>query len=168
MIFLVILWGTGAEEAGASVGEALGVGGCCRHPEDWVPPHISSKLKQEAVCASTRCHASYSFGPQLPVEVGSGATTCPTAPNLTSLLRWVPVLPRGTWPQASSTCWVELRRRHTFLNFGPRLPAEVGSDTVMCPMALGSTSLRGELWRSHMFLSSGPHLSVEVGSGAAT
>jgi hypothetical protein len=51
------------------------------------PPHISSKSKQGAGHASTHCHASYSFGPHLPVEVGSGAAMCPTAPDLTSLLR---------------------------------------------------------------------------------
>jgi hypothetical protein len=31
-----------------------------------------------------RCHVSYGSGPHLLVEVGSGAATCPTAPDLTS------------------------------------------------------------------------------------
>jgi hypothetical protein len=78
--------------------------GVCRHHEDRVPPHTSSKSRQGAGRVSTRCHISCSFGPHLPVEVGFGATTCPVAPNLTSLLRLAPVLPRGPWPQASSPC----------------------------------------------------------------
>jgi hypothetical protein len=58
-----------------------------KYPEDRVPPHISSKSGQVAGCASTRCNINCSFGPHLPAEVGSGATTCPAAPDLTSLLR---------------------------------------------------------------------------------
>jgi hypothetical protein len=30
-----------------------------------------------------------------PYKVGSGTATCPTAPNLASLLRWAPTLPRA-------------------------------------------------------------------------
>jgi hypothetical protein len=59
----------------------------CRHPEDHVPPHTSSKSRQGAERASTRCHTSCSFGPHLPTDVGSGATTCHATPDLTSLLR---------------------------------------------------------------------------------
>jgi hypothetical protein len=59
----------------------------CRHPEDWVPPHTSSKSRQGAERASTRCHASCSFGPHLPTEVGSGAAMCHMVPILTSWLR---------------------------------------------------------------------------------
>jgi hypothetical protein len=62
-----------------------GPGGLCRYLE--VPPHISSKLRQGAGHASTRCHVSCSFRPHLPVEVGSGAVTCPSAPVLASLMR---------------------------------------------------------------------------------
>jgi hypothetical protein len=50
----------------------------------------------------------------------------------------------------------------------PHLPAEVSCDTAMCPMAPGSTSLRGELLRCHVFLSSGPRLPDEVGFDATT
>jgi hypothetical protein len=60
--------------------------GLYQYPEDRVPPHSSSKSR-EAGRASTRCHISCSFGPHLPVEVCSGATTCPTALDLVSLLR---------------------------------------------------------------------------------
>jgi hypothetical protein len=62
-----------------------GPGGLCRYLE--VPPHISSKSRQGAGHASTRCHVSCSFRPHLPVEVGSGAVTCPSAPVLASLMR---------------------------------------------------------------------------------
>jgi hypothetical protein len=41
-----------------------------------------------------RYNVSCSFGPHLPVEVGSGATTCPAALDLTSLLRLALALPR--------------------------------------------------------------------------
>jgi hypothetical protein len=64
-----------------------GPGGICWYPEDRVPPHISSKSRQEAGCASMRYHVSCSFRPHLPTEVRSGATTCPTAPDLVSVLR---------------------------------------------------------------------------------
>jgi hypothetical protein len=109
------------------------------------------------------CHVSYNFRPHLPAEVGSRAATCPTAPDLTSLLRWAPALPR-----ASPPCWVELRRCHMFLSFGARLSTKVGSDAATCLMAPGSASSRGELRHCNMFLSSGPRLPAEVGSDAAT
>jgi hypothetical protein len=51
------------------------------------PTHTSSKSRQGAGRASTYYHASCSFGPHLHVEVGSGASTCPVAPDLTSLQR---------------------------------------------------------------------------------
>jgi hypothetical protein len=61
--------------------------GLCRHPEDRVSPHTSFKSRQGTWRASMRCHVSCTFRPHLPAEVDSGATTCPTAPDLTSLLR---------------------------------------------------------------------------------
>jgi hypothetical protein len=136
----------------------------------WRPgtPHISSKSRQGAGRVSTRYHARCSFGPHLPAEVSSEAATCPAAPGLTSLLRWAPVMPHGSWPQASSPCWVELRHHHVFLSSGPRLPAEVGSDAATCSMAPDSASLRGELRRCNVFLSSGPRFPAKVGSDAAT
>jgi hypothetical protein len=59
----------------------------CRYPEDRIPLCTISKLRQEAVRASMCCHISCTFGSHLPAEVGSGATTCPTAPDLASVLR---------------------------------------------------------------------------------
>jgi hypothetical protein len=71
---------------------------------------------------------SHGSGPRLPVEVGSGAATCPMAPGSASL--------RG-----------ELRRCHVFLGSGPRLPAEVSSDAATWP---DLASPRGELWCCHV------------------
>jgi hypothetical protein len=59
----------------------------CRHPEDRILPHTSSKSRQGAVCTSTRCHASCTFRSHLPAEVGFRAVTCPATPDLTYLLR---------------------------------------------------------------------------------
>jgi hypothetical protein len=134
-------------------------------PKDRIPPHTSSKKTTSITCI----HAlPCKLRPHLPIEVGSGAAMCPTAPDLTSLLRWVSVLPRGSWSQASSSCWVELRCRHAFLSSGPHLPAEVASSAATCPMAPGFASSRGELRHCHVFLSSGSRLPTKVGSGAAT
>jgi hypothetical protein len=36
---------------------------------------------------------SYGFEPHLPAEVGSGAATCPVAPDIASRLRWALALP---------------------------------------------------------------------------
>jgi hypothetical protein len=44
------------------------------------------------------CHVSHSFGPRLPAQEGSGATTCPTAPNPASLLGRAPILSRVPQP----------------------------------------------------------------------
>jgi hypothetical protein len=41
-----------------------------------------------------RCHVSYDSETRLPAEVGSGAATCPVAPDLTSRLGRAPALPR--------------------------------------------------------------------------
>jgi hypothetical protein len=97
-----------------------GIGGCCRYPTDRVPPHTSFKSRQGAGHASTRCDLPDSSRPHLTIEVDSGGVTCPAAPDLASLLRGAPALPRV--PQL----WT--------------LP----------PMALGFASLRGELWCCHM------------------
>jgi hypothetical protein len=50
-------------------------------------PRIQALSRQGAGHTSTRCHVSYTFGPHLPAEVGSGAATCPSALDLASLLR---------------------------------------------------------------------------------
>jgi hypothetical protein len=74
---------------GAEFRPSLSEGVCklYRYPEDWVPSHTSSKSRKGARCASTRCHISCNFGPHLPAEVGFSATTCPSGPDLASLLR---------------------------------------------------------------------------------
>jgi hypothetical protein len=67
---------------------------CCRYPEDRVPLHTSSKSRQGARRVSTHSHVSCCFRPHLSAEMCSGATTCPAAPDLASLLRWAPALLR--------------------------------------------------------------------------
>jgi hypothetical protein len=94
----------------------------CRHPEDRIPPHTSSKSRQGAGRASTCCHASCNFGPHLPTSVGFEATMCPTAPDLTSLPRWALALPRVPW------LWT-------------LPPREEGSGAVTCSLAPNLTSL---------------------------
>jgi hypothetical protein len=43
------------------------------------------------------CHVSRCLRSRLPAEVSSSATTCPSAPDLVSLLRWAPVLSHVPW-----------------------------------------------------------------------
>jgi hypothetical protein len=109
------------------------------------------------------------------------------APDLPSQLKWAPALPCVIWLRTSPTGWGGLRRCHVSYSFGPRLPAEVGFDAAMCPMAPDlATRLRWALallrviclwtsppsWdglrRCHMSYGSRPRLLAEVGSGAAT
>jgi hypothetical protein len=46
-------------------------------------------------------HMSHGLGPRLLAEVSSGAATCPSAPDLTSLQRWALAPPRVPWPWTS-------------------------------------------------------------------
>jgi hypothetical protein len=87
-----------------------------------------------------RYHVSYVSEPRVSAEVGSGATTCPMAPNLASWLRWALVLPRVLWLQASRLGRGGLRRCHVSYGSGPHLPGEVCFDAVMYPMALDHAS----------------------------
>jgi hypothetical protein len=87
-----------------------------------VTPHTSSKLRQEAGCASTCCHISCSFGPHLPAEVGFDATTCPTTPDLASLLRWASALPRVPQLRTLPPWWGELRCCHVSHGSGLCIP----------------------------------------------
>jgi hypothetical protein len=82
----------------------------CRYPEYRVPPHTSSKSTQRAARASTCCHVSCSFRPHLPAEVSSYAITCPAAPDLASLLKRAPALPRVPQLRNSLPCRGGLRR----------------------------------------------------------
>jgi hypothetical protein len=59
-----------------------------------------------------RCHIRCSFGPHLPAEVDSGATTCPAASDLASLLRRASTLPRVSQLRTSLPCWGGLWRFH--------------------------------------------------------
>jgi hypothetical protein len=86
------------------------------------------------------CHVSRGSGPHLPVEVGSGAVTCPMAPDLTSQSRWALALPHVLRLRTSPPDWGEFWCCHVSYGSGPLLPAEVGSDAAMCHMALDLTS----------------------------
>jgi hypothetical protein len=96
-------------------------------------------------------------------------------------------LSRVLWLQISPPDWGGLQRCHMSYDSGPQLPAEVGSDAAMSPMAPDLASrLRwasalprihwlwtsplgwGELQRYHMPYGLRPRLPTEVGSGVAT
>jgi hypothetical protein len=96
----------------------------CRYPEDRVPLRTIFKSTQGAARAAMHCHVSYSFGPHLLAREGSGAATCSTAPDPTSLLRRDPVLP----------CVPRLRILP---------PAREGSGATTCPTAPDPASLLG-------------------------
>jgi hypothetical protein len=128
-----------------------GPGGLYRYPENRVSLYTSFKSRQGPVRASMRYHVSCSFGPHLPAEVGSGATTCPAAPDHASLLRWASALPRVPQLWTLPPWWGELRcchvsydsrlclpeRRDLVLPLVPRLEAlpswEGSSGAATCP-----------------------------------
>jgi hypothetical protein len=61
---------------------------------DPVLPRISQLQTSPPYQGGLRCcHVSYSFGPRLPIEEGSGAAMCPIALDRASLLRRASVLP---------------------------------------------------------------------------
>jgi hypothetical protein len=103
----------------------------CWHPEERVPPHTSSKSRQEEGRASTRCHVSYSFRLYLPAEVGSEAATCPTALEL----------PRIPLLRISPPCLGELRCYHVSCGPGPHLLTELSSGDVTYSSTLDLASL---------------------------
>jgi hypothetical protein len=121
----------------------------CRYPADRVPPHIGFKSRQRAGHASTRYHVSCNSGPHPPAEVGSGATTCLAALDLTSLPRWAPALPRVPWPWTLPPCRGGLQCCHMFCSSRPLLPVKEGSGAAVCPTASDPASLLGGLRCCH-------------------
>jgi hypothetical protein len=117
---------------------------------------------------------SYDSGPRLPAEVGSGAATCPTAPNLTSRLRWAP----SRYPADRVPLYTSFKSRpvaerasaccHVPYGSGPHLSAEMGSGAAACPATPDLASRLGGLRRCHVSYGSRPRLPAEVGSGTAT
>jgi hypothetical protein len=89
------------------------------------------------------CHVSYGSRPHVLVEVGSDTGMCPAILDLTSRLRWAPMLPHVLWLRTSPLGWGGLWRYHMSHASRLHLPAEVGCDTAMCPMAL---DLASRLW----------------------
>jgi hypothetical protein len=66
--------------------------------------------------------------------------TCPMAPDHASRLRLAPALPHALRLWTSHPGSGQLWRCHVSYGSGPRLSAKVGSDVVMCPMALDLAS----------------------------
>jgi hypothetical protein len=66
--------------------------------------------------------------------------TCPAAPNLTSLTKRVPVLPRVPQFQTLPPCRGGHRCYHVSRGSGSLLPTEKGSSVAMCPIALDLAS----------------------------
>jgi hypothetical protein len=97
-------------------------------PQHWTSPHHRYEL--------LRCHVSHGSRPHLLAEVGSGATMCPSAPDLTSPHR------RG-----------ELWQCHVSRSSRPCFPAREGSGVATHHMAPDSTSPRGESFGVTMTLS---------------
>jgi hypothetical protein len=71
-----------------------------------------------------------------PADVGSGATTCPAAPNLTSVSRWALALPHVLYLRASPPSQGGLRHCYVSHGSGSRLPTRVGSGAASCLMTL--------------------------------
>jgi hypothetical protein len=129
------------------------------------PPHTSFKQRQGEERA---CHVPFGSGPCLPVEAGSRSATCPTGPNLASLLGRALLLPHVT-------------------QFQTLLPAREGSSATTCHTALDPASLlrrapllsrvtrlwtpplcSGRLWCCHVPHDSGPYLPAREGSSVVT
>jgi hypothetical protein len=62
-----------------------------RVPRSRTSPHCRGGLR--------RCHVFRGPEPHLLAEMSSGVATCPSAPDLASLLRWVPMLTSVPWLQ---------------------------------------------------------------------
>jgi hypothetical protein len=88
-------------------------------------------------------HVSCSPRPCLPARVGSGATTCPTAPDPASLLVWASAPPHVLWPWTLPPCWGGLRCCHISYGPGTCFPAGVVSGATMCPATPDPASLLG-------------------------
>jgi hypothetical protein len=106
----------------------------CRYPADRVSLYTSFKSRQGVGCAFTRCHVPCSSGPLLPIEVSTGTSTCPAAPDLA-------FLPRG------------VRCCHVSCGPGPRLLAELksfGATTYpTAPSRLWTTGIKNDLSLRH-------------------
>jgi hypothetical protein len=62
------------------------------------PPRVP-QARTSAPCSGELrcCHVAYGLGPHLLDELSSGTATCSSAPDLASLPRWAPALPRVRW-----------------------------------------------------------------------
>jgi hypothetical protein len=118
---------------------------------------IKSKTRSKSYC-----HMSYNSRFCLHAREGSGAATCPTAPDPASLLGRVLVLPRAPRLRTPSSCSGGLRRCHVFHGTRPRLPAQEGFDVATCPTASETVSLLGRaLMLPHVSWLSMSHIHQE-------
>jgi hypothetical protein len=97
---------------------------------------IKSKTRSKSYC-----HMSYNSRFRLHAWEGFDAATCPTAPDLNSLLGRTSVLPRAPRLWIPSPYSGGLRRCHVFHSTRPCLPAQEGFSVATCPTALDPASL---------------------------
>jgi hypothetical protein len=83
-----------------------------------------------------RCYVSLGSGPCLPAREGSGAATCPLAPDPTSLLGRALELPRIPQLRTLPPYLGGLRRCYVYHGTGPCLPTLKGSGAATCRVAL--------------------------------
>jgi hypothetical protein len=113
-----------------------------------VPPRVLQPRTSLSYRGGLRCsHVSRGPGPRLLSKLSSGAATCSSAPDLTSLPRWAPTLPHVPWlrtlppreeSSSAATCSSALDLASP-MRWAPVLPR--GPDLA---------SSRGELWCYHV------------------
>jgi hypothetical protein len=101
----------------------------------------SAYMLKSKTRSKTYCYILYSFKSRLPAREGSGVVTCPTAPDLASLLWRALALSCALPLQILPLCLGGLRRCHVSCGMGPHLSAREGFDVVMCVEALDPASL---------------------------
>jgi hypothetical protein len=94
--------------------------------------------------------------PRLLEELSSGTATCSSAPDLTSLLRWAPTLPRIPWLRALPPR--EESSGATTCSSAPDL-ASLPRWAPVLPRGPNLASSRGELWCCHV--PHGPQRAVD-------
>jgi hypothetical protein len=105
-------------------------------------PYLS-QLRAPPPCSGglRRCYVSLGSRPCLPAREGSGAATCPLAPDPASLLGRALKLPRIPQLQTLPPYLGGLRRCYVYHGTGPCLPTLKGSGAVTCHVALEGRDL---------------------------
>jgi hypothetical protein len=106
---------------GLATSPEVGLRGHCRYPADRVPRiYALSKDKEQGVHPHT--------------------VMCPTAPDLTPLLRWLLAVPCVLQLRTSPPCQGGLQHSHVSHGPGPCLTARVGPSAATCSVAPGLSS----------------------------